>query len=355
MPEQIYINGRFATQTLSGVQRFASELTVALQELQGNRVRLLAPARGASKYPGAIELGRLHGQAWEQWELPRHTADGFLINLGNTAPLLTHRQIVVIHDAGVFSTPAAYSWKFRLWYKTMQTILVRRGTPIVTVSEFSRTEIQRYLRTAPGQVTVMPEGADHVARISTEEQILSDHALQAGNFVLAVGTLAAHKNLTALGLLAKRLDKKGVPLIIVGSLGGLAFHNDGRSNLPQPARYIGRVSDGQLKALYRAAACFVFPSLYEGFGLPAVEAMASGCPVVAADIPALRETCADAAIFCDPESPSHIADTVFKVLDDTNLQTQLRAAGLRHTNEMTWRRAAQALQEIANAQTWNRP
>jgi len=346
---QLYINGRFATQNLTGVQRFASELT---RELQGNDARLLVPRGGAAAWPDALEAGRLHGQAWEQWELPAHAAGGVLINLGNTAPLRGRRQILVIHDAGVFSTPEAYSRKFRLWYKTMQTILVRRGTPIVTVSEFSRGEIERHLRTAPGQVTVMPEGADHVGRIEEEAGILSQHGLDAGGFVLAVGTLSAHKNLRALGELARRLEARAVPLIIVGSLGGLAFQTDGTANLPKPARYIGRVSDGQLKSLYGAAGCFVFPSRYEGFGLPAVEAMASGCPVVAANIPALRETCGDAAMYCDPTSPEDIAARVIEVLEDAALQSKLRGRGRLHTSTMTWARAAEALRGIVAAQGW---
>jgi glycosyltransferase involved in cell wall biosynthesis len=344
--DRVYINGRFATQTLSGVQRFATELTRALQHLQVEEVRILVPPHGASAYPGAHEVGRMRGQVWEQWDLPRHAADGLLINLGNTAPLRARRQILVIHDTGVFSTPEAYSRKFRLWYKAMQTAHVKLGTPIVTVSEFSRGEIMRHLHARPGQVVVMPEGADHVSRIVAEQDILAKHGLEMGRFVLAVGTLAAHKNLPALGSLAKRLALRDVPLIIVGSLGGLAFQNNGTSGLPQPARYIGRVSDGQLKALYQAAACFVFPSRYEGFGLPVVEAMASFCPVVAADIPALREVGGDAVLFCNPMLPEDIADRVCQILDDQQLQTTLRSAGLERTRGMTWNRAAQVLQEI---------
>jgi glycosyltransferase involved in cell wall biosynthesis len=288
----------------------------------------------------------MRGQMWEQWDLPRHAEDGLLINLGNTAPLRARRQILVIHDTGVFSTPEAYSRKFRLWYKTMQAVLVKRGTPIITVSEFSRGEIMRHLHARPEQVTVMPEGADHVERIAAEHDVLAKHGLEKRQFVLAVGTLAAHKNLSALGNLAKRLAHRDVPLIIVGSLGGAAFQSDGASGLPQPARYIGRVSDGQLKALYQAASCFVFPSRYEGFGLPVVEAMASLCPVVAANIPALREICGDAAIFCNPMLPEDIADRVCQILDDNKLQAMLRDAGLARTRSMTWSRAAEVLREI---------
>lgn len=111
----------------------------------------MVPTGGAALYRGAREVGRLQGQAWEQWELPRAVGDGFLVNLGNTAPLRGRRQLIVIHDAGVFSTPDAYSRKFRTWYKFMQAWLVWRKTPIVAVSEFSRQEIIRHLQAPRGR------------------------------------------------------------------------------------------------------------------------------------------------------------------------------------------------------------
>jgi glycosyltransferase involved in cell wall biosynthesis len=342
--QRLYINGRFTAQNLSGVQRFATELTLALQQLQGDSVQLLAPPPQPD-FPGAMVAGRRRGQLWEQFDLPSAARDGLLINLGNTAPLLSRRQVIVIHDAGVFSTPEAYSWKFKLWYKFMQGMVVRSGTPVITVSEFSRAEIIRHLRAAPSQVAVIPEGSDHMGKITADNGILATHGLKHRGFVLVVGTLAAHKNLRSLGLLAQYLARRGVPLVIAGGMGGDAFRNN-TAGLPQPARFTGRVTDEQLKALYQAAACFVFPSHYEGFGLPAVEAMASGCPVVAADIPALRETCGDAASYCDPGSPEDIARQVMLLLDDNSLHAQRCAAGLAHTQNMTWRRAAESLLNI---------
>ncbi len=161
----------------------------------------------------------MQGQSWEQWDLPGKVKGGVLINLGNTAPLRVRRQIVVIHDAGVFSTPEAYSQKFRLWYKVMQRFLVRRHVPVVTVSEFSRREIMHHLGAKREQITVMPEGADHMERITSEPRILPRHNLQPRRFVLAVGNLAAHKNLSALSLLAKHLPEHGMVLAVAGNAG----------------------------------------------------------------------------------------------------------------------------------------
>ncbi len=347
MPPPVYINGRFTTQKFSGVQRFATEVTLALQSLRPDEVRVLVPpaSRGPA-IPGTVKVGRLNGQGWEQLELPYHAANGVLLNLGNTAPVFGRRQIVVIHDAGVFTTPETYPWQLRLWYKALQKALVFRRTVVVTVSEFARMEIIRNLHANPDDVWVMGEGADHITRVVKDEKILKDNGLKAGGFVLVVGNLAAHKNLSALGALASALAESGVKLVITGGFGGRAFREMSAQMLPEPALYIGRVSDEELKALYQSTSCFVFPSRYEGFGLPVAEAMACGCPVVASDIPVLRELFPQGALFCDPLSPDDIAAKVLRLLGDKALQSKLREDGLRSTKTMTWRHAGETMNAI---------
>ena len=121
----IAINGRFLTQGMTGVQRFAREITAATDRLMGNdawpQARLLMPSSVAQSpfaYLKAEAIGQKSGQLWEQWELPKAATGSFLINLGNTAPLMLGRgQAVVIHDAGVFDTPESYSFAFRTWYR----------------------------------------------------------------------------------------------------------------------------------------------------------------------------------------------------------------------------------------------
>ena len=350
---KIAINGRYLSQPQSGVQRFAGELTRAIAKLDWQtgqepvlltpRTRLALPSEGLG-VPVA-QCGRLKGQAWEQFDLPRFRESRFLINPGNTAPVFGRHQLVVLHDAAVFAQPEGYSWKFRVWYRILQTILCHTKTRIVTVSDFSRQELSKYLKVLPERIEVIPEGCEHIARVTPDTSILQRHDLVGRPFVLAVGNLARHKNLGALTALSRDLQRRGVPLVISGGVDKSVF--SGRVDLPQSALYVGRVTDEELHALYAAASCFVFPSLYEGFGLPAIEAMACHCPVVAADIPSLREVCGDAALYVDPRNPQDISQGVCGLLDDPQLTASLRDKGDVRAKYFTWDKAARMLIAIA--------
>lgn len=353
LPSDLAINGRFITQSLSGVQRFAGEISRAVSQIyreEGNSSPpvLFAP-EGRITETDLPDLpvrqgGRFHGQLWEQLDLPRLARGRTLLNLGNTAPVLGHKQFIVLHDAAVFAQPDGYSKKFRLWYKLLQTMLCRTSTRIVTVSDFSRSELARYLRISASRISVIPEGGDHIRRTAPDLSILTRHRLTDRPFVLAVGNLAPHKNLRALNVLAETLHQRDIPLVISGSANPSVFGAGG--TLPQPALYVGRVSDAELHALYQTAACFVFPSLYEGFGLPAVEAMTCGCPVVAAAIPALREVCGDAALYADPLSPASIRDAVLELLDSPQTAETIRSRGQARATDFTWDKAARALLDL---------
>ena len=346
----LYINGRFLTQPFSGVQRFATEISAALIRLSLSPTLLIPPNTPAGDFEASsLRVGRFAGQVWEQVELPFHASKGILLNLGNTGPLRLRRQIVVIHDCAVFTAPESYSWRFRTWYKAIQRRLVSAGIPIVTVSKFSRSEIVRHLGVPAEQIKVVPEGGEHILRVIAEPNAISEAGLQPGHYVLAVGNLAANKNLTILGDLARALAARGMTLAITGAIDPTVFKTSEQSPLPQPAVYLGRVSNGFLRSLYESAACFVFPSYYEGFGLPLLEAMACNCPVVASDIPASREVADDCALYCDPFCPADFVAAVTRVIDEPGLGDTLRAASAKRLTVFNWDNAARSLVEVAKA------
>jgi glycosyltransferase involved in cell wall biosynthesis len=346
----IYINGRFRTQTLTGVQRFATETVRAMERVwPANRPPpvILSPGTtndpdiGPGQFPSR-RIGPLQGHAWEQATLPWASRDGLLLNLGNTGPISARRQVVVIHDAAAFSRPEGYSRAFRVAYRLIQRTLVRTPAEIVTVSAFSRRELVRHLGIPEGSIEVIPEGAEHILASPAQPDVLARNQLEPNHFVLVVGSLAQHKNLRVLGESARMLEARGIPLVITGGFDERVF-GSALASLPQPARIIGRVTDGELRALYEAACVLIFPSLYEGFGLPAVEAMLCGCPVIAADSASLPEICGDAALFCDPASAAAFSKTIATLLDDPGLRDSLRARGLVRVRAFTWDNTARAL------------
>ena len=351
----LFINGRFLSQPQSGVQRYAKEMSAALTRLQHASglaaPTLLAPPGRAAAANLAVDIrsvGRLPGQAWEQFELPRFARAGLLLNLGNTASVFGQRQAVVIHDAAVFEQPAAYPWKFRAWYKLLQRLLARGQTRIVTVSYAARDDIARHLGLDRESIAVTGEGAGHILDTPADETILSQHQLRPRGYALAVGNLAAHKNLAGLRETADRLGRLGLDLAFTGGFDASVFSSQ-QAGLSGAAKYLGRVDDASLRALYENAACFVCPSFYEGFGLPAAEAMACGCPVVAADIASLRETCGPAAMYFDPARPRDIADAVERSVSNTTERGRLDALMAAQTARHSWDSAARRLMAVVHA------
>ena len=336
------LNARFLSQDLTGVQRFGLEIARALA--MQHPLAVLAPPDARAE-PGLAprRVGRLRGQAWEQLELPLHLAGAVLLNPGNTAPLLLRRQVVVIHDAAVFAVPGSYGWRFRAWYRLLHRALAWRGVRIATVSTHASGEIARHLRLDPADVAVVGEGAEHILRAPADAGLHARLGLERP-YVLAVGSLAPHKNLASLGATAVMLAGRGMDLVVTGGLDARVFAAAG---LPPQARLVGRVDDAGLRALYEGAACFVFPSLHEGFGLPALEAMACGCPVVASRAAALPEVCGDAALLADPHTPADIAAAVARVIETPALATALREAGRARAAGFTWPAAAARLAALA--------
>jgi glycosyltransferase involved in cell wall biosynthesis len=356
----VYVNGRFLSQPVTGVQRFSAEIVGAIEALmaQGEwpETSLLAPRRdgerqskpaGLSRGLRERSVGQRHGHLWEQIDLPRAARGGILVNLGNTAPLLAGRgQVVVIHDAGVFDEPGSYSWKFRLWYKGLQRALAKAGAGIATVSEFSRQRIAACLGIDPARISVIYEGADHILRTPADPQTLQRHNLRAGQFALVVGSRAAHKNLAGLTHVAQALQRRGMVVAVAGGGNTAVFQ---ATDEALGARCLGRTTDAELRALYETAACLLFPSRYEGFGLPPVEAMACGCPVIAARGGAVEEVCGDSALYADMDAPQSLTATFERLLEEPGLAADLRARGLRRAGGLSWAASARKLGDVVES------
>lgn len=350
-PALVFINGRFLTQPMTGVQRYATELTKAIDKLlqqghaatSGLELVLLTPLGRRSTIAlrriAVREMGPLSGHAWEQWTLPRNTAGRLLVGFGNTGPVLKRRQVVTIHDASVFAVPESYTPAFRRWYRLLLPALGRVSDAVVTVSSFSQRELSRRIGIPSKKIRIVPNGVDHIVAALPDRGILIRHGLRPRGFILAVGSKATHKNVDILVQAIELVDRPDYDVVVAGGVNPRILA-ERRPELPSRVIHLGYVSDSELRALYESAACFAFTSMYEGFGLPPLEAMACGCPVVVSRTASLPEVCGDGALYADPRDPGDIARCIKEILDSPVLQRDLADRGLKRAARFTWERSA---------------
>jgi glycosyltransferase involved in cell wall biosynthesis len=342
---QFVVNGRFLQRPVTGVERFAVETLTALDRLMaaGKLPRLsllLAVPPGTQpkvsfQHIPIAHTGTHQGHLWEQLDLPRFCGGRRLLSLCNTGPMFKRNQAVVIHDAAVFSVPQAFSRSFRWAYKVIYTALALRGAQILTVSEFSRKDLVHHLPLDAKKIAVLPESAEHVLRQSPDPGVLRRAGLDQRPYLLAVSSMAPHKNFRLVLDALAMLEDAPFDVAIAGGGNAKVFGEGGRPESDR-IKWLGYVSDSELRALYENAMCFVFPSVYEGFGIPPLEAMQSGCPVLAARAASIPEVCGDAALYFDPASPAALADLLKRVASDPALRDDLRRKGLARAGTFTW-------------------
>jgi glycosyltransferase involved in cell wall biosynthesis len=318
---------------LGGVERVTREMAVRLPRLRPGRYAVLRP-------PAA--LSQRAGHLWEQALLPLAARRSRAIYCpANAAPLLTRRAVLVVHDLAALRHPEWYSAGFAAYHRHVLPRLVRRALRLITPSEFSRRELADGLGVDPGRVAVVPNGVDERFSPAADAKPVRRAYRLEKPYVLLVGTRIARKNLSALAAARRRLDALGVDLVSAGSGRHWSRHGEGT-----PVRAIGYVPEDQLPGLYSGATALAMPSLYEGFGLPVLEAMASGVPVVAADRAALPEICGRAALLVDPDDEHALAEALTTASTDEALRARLVAAGLERASRFSWDHAAAATDAV---------
>jgi glycosyltransferase involved in cell wall biosynthesis len=262
-----------------------------------------------------------------------------------------------VHDLIPFRFPALTPWRYRNAFRLLMRRAIRVADRIIAVSESTRGDLVELLHAPPKRITVVPEAAD--ARFHPIEDraafapVRLRYALP-GRFLLFVGLLEPKKNVGGLLHAVARLKRTGrwpgdLRLVVVGDRGwavGTLPQQVRTLELEGIVRFLGHVPDADLPLLYGAAEAFVFPSLYEGFGLPVLEAMACGTPVVASTRGSLPEVAGDAAVLVDPDRPESLAEGIARVVGDPALREECRDRGLRRARAFSWRRTAEATLDV---------
>jgi glycosyltransferase involved in cell wall biosynthesis len=350
----------------SGVGNYTAELLNALIDRDDERRYALLANRtlnGAAPRGSLGQIGRRfpNRSAWMQLMLPRDLArlrPDVCHFTNSIAPLHAPCPIVItLHDMSLFVHARLHPLKSRLAVRPIIPAVTRRAAAIITVSQHARREIVSGLHVPPEKVHVIYEAAApqyHVITDAAElDRVRQRYSLQKP-FVLYVGTIEPRKNLTRLVLAFAQAHRQNpeFELILVGQLGwqyGPLLKTIEDLQLGSAVRRLGYIPDEDLPALYNLACVLAFPSLYEGFGLPVVEAMACGTPVLTSNGSSLAEIAAGAGCLIDPRDEQAIADGLLRLSLDDDWHSELRASGLARAAEFSWQRAAEETVRVYDA------
>lgn len=262
-------------------------------------------------------------------------------------PIRAKKRVVTIHDACHLAMKARLGWKERLYAEVMFRQAVSRSDAIVTDSQFSKNELCKFLSVREEKIQVIYPGVD-AQKFSKQptrqerEGLREKYALPEA-FYLSVGNVKPHKNLAAILDVYERYDIE-IPLVAIGKKSGLRTLDPAMQRIERDPRLrervflVDAVSDQELVCFYHMAVGLVFPSLYEGFGLPPLEAMAAGCPAVVSNRASLPEVCGDAALLVDPDRREELADGMRRIAREGGLRRELVEKGKVRAQSFSWKR-----------------
>jgi glycosyltransferase involved in cell wall biosynthesis len=343
------INGRFLTQRVTGVQRYAREIVAALDKLLQNddrsiMMQLMLPSKAkAPTLPTSrISICRTNvgtGHVWDQFILPLYAGAGML-SLGNFGPVISRNHIVCIHDANTFIFPESYSRSFGLFYRTLLPVVGKRAQRVATVSQYSADMLVKYGICQREKIFIAPNGHEHVLRWDARQANLPLLGALKRPFILLLGSTAKHKNVDMILRQAQAFDEAGIDVVVVGGSSSIFARSDLMAEHAN-VHHIGFVGDNELAALYENAMCLVFPSKTEGFGIPPLEAMTKGCPVISSNATSLVEVGGDAVIYVDPDDSDRWRDAIVGLSRNEGLRATLSARGRQRVTLFSWERSAE--------------
>lgn len=360
---QIALDNRTVTEYFPGIGRYTLNLARAMQPLLGEDERLVLlrdPARAL--HWGWSAMGDAKVQVIDapvspftlrqQWVIPRLLRRLQADVYHSPYYLMPYRPgvpaVVTIYDLIPALFPGSVSFRARLLFRWATALALRAADRVVVISQATRRDLLSLHHPSPARITAIPLAASHAFRPAPAgqvDQVRRRYGLP-DEYVLYLGINKPHKNLVRLIDAFSLAGRQGLRagLVIAGAWDDRYPEPRLRAQelgLQDSVRFLGPVPEADLPPLYSGAASFVFPSLYEGFGLPVLEAMACGTPVACSDAPSLSEVAGDAALYFDPLDVASISRTLCRLLGDERLQQELRARGLVRKSRFSWERTAQ--------------
>ena len=361
---------RMAVAARTGTEHYTFELLGALAQIDRstrytlycNQMPAALPALGANFVLRQIPLARVWTHARLSAEVLARPPDvlfvpAHVIPLG--APLQRRtRAVVTIHDLGYLHFPEAHTRAHRLYLRLSTAWSARVAHDVIAVSAATRSDLVRYTGVAPEKISVIHHGVAMHFQPASQAMIAAVQARYAIDrpYFLFVGTVQPRKNLERVIAAFAALAASHQPLLVIaGKKGWLTAAIERRAQelgVADQVRFIGYLPDSDVPPLLSGALGFVFPSLYEGFGMPVLEAMACGTPVLTSTTSSLPEVAGDAALLVDPRDTAAIADGLRRLASDPQLRADLAARGRAHAARFSWRACAEAtlqvLQQIAS-------
>ena len=333
----VNINGRFRGAVLTGVQRAASCSISALENMDdGITLREIN-----CNYSG------IKGHLWEQSILSTYKSNEILWSPANSGPILRDNHVVTIYDVSPLEHPEWFSPAYAKWYSFMWRSMARVVKGVITDSQDAKSRIIRLLNIDPSKVECVYLGVDFDKWRNARVAVLDGLPKQ---YLLGLGSLEPRKNISRLIKAWSNLsyeDKCGHSLVLAGGLGDRRiFSQQSHVNIPDDVILLGRVDEKFLPSLYACATAFVYPSLYEGFGLPPLEAMAMGTPVITGNLTSLPEIMGSCGILIDPYSTDDIRSSIRKIIENTGLRASLSESGLKRAQGFTWMKTARGLSDF---------